>query len=103
MNLLPFGNLPPYEPRHFVPANANLGDPALLTNLFDQLEARAAACQTAADLERWLLDWSELASALHEEGARRNIAMTCHTDEPEAKRAFLEFVETIEPLLKPRE
>ena len=35
---------------------------------------------SAAELERWLLDWSELSAALDEESSRRYIAMTCHTN-----------------------
>jgi hypothetical protein len=64
---------------------------------------RAAQCQSAADLERWLLDWSELSAALDEESSRRYIAMTCHTDNAEAEKAYLHFVENVEPQLKPRQ
>ena len=60
-------------------------------------------CQTAADLERWLLDWSELNAALDEESSRRYIAMTCHTDSADAEKAYLHFVENVEPQLKPRQ
>ena len=64
---------------------------------------RAAQAQSAAELERWLLDWSELSAALDEEASRRNIAMTCHTDNADAEKAFLYFVENVEPQLKPRQ
>jgi oligoendopeptidase F len=103
MNLLPFGQLPPYAPRRFVPADINLGEWNQIARWFDTLEARAPQCQTAAELERWLLDWSELSAALDEEGARRHIAMTCHTDDAEAEKSYLHFVEQIEPQLKPRQ
>jgi oligoendopeptidase F len=103
MNLLPFGKLTPHRPRRFVPADAPLGEWPAIAPLFDQLEARAPKCATPAELEAWLLDWSELSAALEEEAARRNIAMTCHTDDAEAERAYLEFIEEIEPQLKPRQ
>jgi oligoendopeptidase F len=103
MSLLPFGELPAYAPRKFVPADAGLGDWARIAPLFDQLEARAAQCRSAADLERWLLDWGELSAALDEEGSRRYIAMTCHTDNADAKQAYLQFIEQIEPQTKPRQ
>ena len=103
MNLLPFGKLPAHRPRKFVPADLALGDWPQIAPLFDQLEARAADGKTAADLERWLLDWSELTAALDEESSRRYIAMTCHTDSPEAEKAYLHFVEQVEPQLKPRQ
>ncbi len=103
MNLLPFGKLSAYRPRRFVPPTIDLGDWPQIAPLFEQLETRAAHCQTAADLERWLLDWSELNAALDEESSRRYIAMTCHTDNPDAEKAHLHFVEHIEPQLKPRQ
>ncbi len=103
MNMLPFGSLPVYKPRRFLPAELQLGDWTHIEPCFDRLEARAAECRTPAELENWLLDWSELAAALDEEGARRYIAMTCHTEEPEAEKAYLHFVENIEPNVKPRQ
>ena len=103
MNLLPFGKLPPAKPRAFVPQNLNLGDWPQIAPLFDQLETRAARAKDAAELENWLLDWSELNAALDEEASRRYIAMTCHTDNAEAEQAYLHFVENVEPQLKPRQ
>lgn len=102
MNLLPFDKLPVHTPRRFVPANLNLGDWKQLAPLFDQLEARAPQCATTADFERWILDSGELAAALDEEGSKRYIAMTCHTDNPEAEKSYLHFVEHIQPESKPR-
>jgi oligoendopeptidase F len=103
MSLLPFGELPPYRPRRFVPDRVDWDEWSALAPLFDQLETRAATLTSPAELEQWLLDWGELGAALNEEAARRYIAMTCHTDNPAAERAYLHFVEEIEPQLKPRQ
>jgi oligoendopeptidase F len=103
MNLLPFGSLPVYKPRRFVPEQTNLGEWTQIAPLFDRLEARASKCTNIDDLERWLVDWSELNAALEEEASRRYIAMTCHTDNAEAEKAYLQFVENIEPRTKPRQ
>ncbi|HEY0456621.1 MAG TPA: M3 family oligoendopeptidase [Verrucomicrobiae bacterium] len=103
MELLPFGKLEAYRPRQFVPANTDLGDWKQIEPIFARLESRAADCKTAADLEQWLLAWSELNAALDEEGSRRYIAMTCHTDNADAKAAYLYFIENIDPNLKPRQ
>jgi oligoendopeptidase F len=103
MELLPFENLPPYRRRSFVPERLDLGKWEALAPLFDQLEAQAARADTAAALEKWLLSWGELSAAIDEEGARRYIAMTCHTEREEAEKAYLYFVENIEPQLKPRQ
>ena len=103
MNLLPFGKLAAHRPRTFVPKEINLGDWPRIVPLFDQLEARAASAKSATELEKWLLDWSELNAALDEESSRRYIAMTCHTDNADAERAYLHFVENVDPQLKPRQ
>ena len=103
MNLLPFGKLPPHKPRTFVPEKIDLGDWPQIAPLFDQLENRAPQIKSAAELEKWLLDWSELNAALDEESSRRYIAMTCHTDNADAEKAYLHFVENVEPQLKPRQ
>src|SRR4051812_24177157 len=103
MNLLPFETLPAYKPRNFVPLDVEWNDWSRIAPLFDQLEAQAPQAKSAADLEQWLLKWSELNAAVDEEGARRYIAMTCHTDSQEAEKAYLHFVEKIEPELKPRQ
>lgn len=103
MNLLPFGKLPAAKPRTFVSQTIDLGDWSQIAPLFDQLETRAAEIRDVAGMERWLLDWSELNAALDEESSRRYIAMTCHTDNPAAEKAYLHFVEKIEPQLKPRQ
>jgi oligoendopeptidase F len=103
MNLLPFDSLPPHRQRAFVPEKIDLGAWSQIAPLFDALESRACECRTAAELERWLLDAGELTAALDEESSRRYIAMTCHTDHAEAEKAYLDFLEQIEPELKPRQ
>lgn len=103
MNLLPFGKLTEYRPRRFVPADLDLGNWDAIAPLFDQLEQRAGHCKGVADFERWLLDWSEVSAALDQESSFRHIAMTCHTDNEQAKAAYLHFVEKVDPQLKPRQ
>jgi oligoendopeptidase F len=71
--------------------------------LFDRLDEDLSAVTTAAGLAAWLLAWGELSAALDEESARRYVAMTCQTDDLEAERAYLHFVEQIEPRTKPRQ
>ena len=103
MNLLPFGELPAHTPRKLVPKEIDLGDWNQIAPLFERVEQGIASAKTVAELERALLDWSELSAALDEEGSRRYIAMTCHTDSPEAEKAYLHFVEQVEPEIKPRQ
>lgn len=103
MSLLPFGELAPYRERRFVPAMVDWDEWTAIGPMFDRLEERLAAARTGAELEAWLLDWSEVTAAVGEESARRHIAMTCHTEDPAAERDYLHFVERIEPELKPRQ
>ena len=103
MNLLPFENLPAHRPRKFVPTKIDLREWNQIAPLFDQLETRAAESKTVSDFENWILDGGELSAAVDEEASKRYIAMTCHTDNAEAEKAFLHFVENIEPQLKPRQ
>jgi len=103
MNLLPFGTLPPYRPRRFVPESVDWNEWSAIAPLFDKLDAAIAKATSAADLERWLLDWAELSAALDEESGRRYIAMTCHTNNADAEKAYLHYVEHIDPQLKPRQ
>jgi oligoendopeptidase F len=53
------------------------------------------------DLERWLVDRSELDAACSEAQANLYIAMTCHTEDQEKQAAFTRYIETIPPRLKP--
>ena len=103
MSLLPFGDLPAYKSRKFVPAKIDWSDWNQIAPLFDALEKRGAECKTVQDFERWLLDGSEFMAAIDEESSRRYIAMTCHTENADAEKAYLHFVENIEPHLKPRQ
>ncbi len=103
MNLLPFGELPVHTPRQFVPQKIDLGNWTEIAPLFEALEKEFATGKTAAHLESSLLHWSELSAALDEESSKRYIAMTCHTDNAEAEKSYLHFVEKIDPELKPRQ
>jgi oligoendopeptidase F len=103
MNLLPFDSLPAHKPRRFVPEQIDLGDWAQIAPLFEKLQSRGSECKSIPELEQWVLDWGELSAALDEEASKRYIAMTCHTDNAQAEKAYLHFVEKIEPELKPRQ
>jgi len=103
MSLLPFGELAAHTPRQLVPKEIDLGDWNQIAPLFDAVENRIKSASSVAELEAALLAWSELSAALDEEGSRRYIAMTCHTDDPEAEKAYLHFVENVEPQIKPRQ
>ena len=83
----------------FLPAQLDCGDLAQLEPLFQALLDRAI--DSAGELDRWLADFSALSAHVSEYGSRRNIEYSCHTDDPEIEKAFLRFVEEIEPRIKP--
>ncbi len=85
-----------------MPPQVDWERPEEVARLFDLLEERLAACRTPGDLERWLLEESELTSAISEERTRRYIAMTTRTEDAEAEAAYLHFVENIQPLTRER-
>ena len=91
-----------HTPRQFVPANLNAGSWPTLQPLFDQLEGQLASAADGAQLEQAILNWEELSAAIAEESSKRYIAMTCQTEDKAAEKAYLEFVETIEPEVKQR-
>ncbi len=86
-------------PRVHVPAAADLADEATLKGLLDELEARPL--DSPAALEKWLADMDEVFSCFVEEASRRNIEMTCATDDPEAEKRHLHVVRDLHPLVAP--
>ncbi len=85
--------------RSFVPAVFDVSDWAHVEPLY--LELLAREIHSVNELTKWLGDFSELTSVVDEYGSRRYIEKSCHTDDPEIERRFLQFVEEIEPKVKP--
>ncbi len=87
-------------PRKFVKAGERLESWELIEPYFNQLRDRPI--DTPEKLEHWLGDYSELAAAVSEVGTDRHVKMTCQTDDPARKAAFVDFIENIEPQFKVR-
>lgn len=86
-------------PRDFTKAITDAGDWAQLEPLYKELETQIKAVKTPEELKVWLTRRGELGGVIGEEGARRHIAFTCATDNAEAEKANLEFIENVEPKL----
>jgi len=86
-------------PRHYLPEDFLVTDWAVLQPFFEELRDRSV--HSAAELERWLLDRSELEAVLSEDLAWRYIRMTCDTQDPQRAEAFQYFVNEIEPQVAP--
>src|SRR4051812_21192563 len=84
--------------RSFVPVELDPADWGQAEPLYRELMARAV--DSAEVLRRWLLDFSELSGVMDEYGARRYIDKSCHTDDEEIGRRYMQYVEEIEPRIK---
>lgn len=67
--------------------------------IFEELTERSVA--TKEELERWLVDRSELEAACSEAQANLYIAMTCDTANEAKKNAYTGFLDNVAPKLKP--
>jgi len=92
--------LEPY-PRQFVATGQRITGWNDIEPYYDQLESRPI--ESSDDMEKWLLDWSELKGVADEFVTRRYTDMTCHTDDEKRKEAFLYCVREFEPKITERE
>ena len=91
--------LPRAYPRSFVPADLIVRDFEDVRPLLGQLSA--ATLDTPEALEAWMLQRSELEGVIQEVASRIYIRSTVDTTNAEAKQAFMDWVEQVEPKLKP--
>ncbi|MFA6044883.1 MAG: M3 family oligoendopeptidase [Phycisphaerales bacterium] len=83
----------------FVPAALDAAKFDQISPLIDTLLARPL--NAASDLEKWLLDRSELAAAISEGRARLYIASTCNTSDTAAQAAYTAYLQEVAPKLSP--
>lgn len=83
----------------FVPAEIDGACWDALQPLYTDLLERPVT--SAHELERWLLDRSELDAAASEARANLYIRMTCHTDDKSAADAWSAYLDEVPPKLKP--
>ncbi|NTV29018.1 MAG: M3 family oligoendopeptidase [Candidatus Omnitrophica bacterium] len=94
-----FADLIPYAARKFVPADASLTDKETLLGMYQVLLDRPV--KSSDELERWLLDLSELDAAVSQAAGILYVSMTCQTDDPVRAGQYQDFIEKVEPALKP--
>ncbi len=82
----------------FVPADLDATHWEKIAPFYRALIERPLKCENC--LAQLLRDRSELDSAVSEAQANLYINMTCHTDDEAAKKAYLDFVEHVQPKLK---
>jgi oligoendopeptidase F len=89
----------PEFPRRYVAAEADFGEWETAEPYYHELCDRQIA--GVEQLEKWLIDLSELEACLDEEGTSRYTAMTCQTDDPERQQRYLHFIEQVQPQAEP--
>jgi oligoendopeptidase F len=86
-------------PRIFLANDASLSSWEGIKPYLDELLSRVLPDR--ASLLQWIQDYAEIGDAVQEESSRLFIAMTCFTQDDEKQKAYLNFVETVEPAMAP--
>lgn len=89
----------PTIPTDFVPARINATEWTQIEPLLRKLLERPVS--SARDLDKWLLDRSELMAVCAESESDLYIDMTCDTENKAAQEAYTKYIESIPPQLKP--
>ena len=85
----------------FIPTDFTIQQPADVEILFQKLLDRTI--HSTSEFENFLIDVSELESFLSEDVAWRYIHMTCDTQNEDFEKAYLQFVQEIQPKIAPFE
>lgn len=85
--------------RTFVKVDFTVTTWELLKPYFTDLQQREI--NSVAELEKWLIDYSELTAVISENMAWRYVKMTCDTTNTNLREAFNDFVQNIEPNTSP--
>lgn len=99
MSISDINQMPPAQPRKFVPAGVDLTSKDVVVGLMNSLLSREVLSPRA--FEEWILDGSEFGAALGQAGSVLYIEMTCATDDEAKAGAYQAFVENVEPAVKP--
>ncbi len=86
-------------PRSFIAKDADLGSWGGIKPYLDELQGRSLLDRPA--LLKWIQDYAELGDAIQEESSRLYINMTCFTQDEEKQKAYINFIETVEPAMAP--
>ncbi len=85
--------------RVFLPENFIVSDWNSIEPFFVDLSERPL--NSADDLEKWLVDMSELEAVISEDVSWRHIRMTCNTEDKSLRENFTYFMMEIQPKIQP--
>ena len=83
-------------PRKYLAPSFDPTDVSSVTAAYAELEARRLDAGPA--LEKWILDWEELGSAISDKYSRAHVASTVDTTNEAAEKSYMQLVEEILPL-----
>lgn len=83
--------------RQFVPADFDPANEKQVTEYFKKLLDEDIP-KTPEALRAWIMRWNELSTVLSEANCRRYVAMTSHTQDEEKAKAYMDFVQKIDPI-----
>ena len=86
-------------PRVYLPTGFTVTDWASLEPFFKELLERSI--QSKTELEKWLVDMSELEAMLNEDFCWRQIRMTCDTNNKQLEESFNFYCMEIQPKIQP--
>ncbi|HWY34222.1 MAG TPA: hypothetical protein VNX68_06215, partial [Nitrosopumilaceae archaeon] len=90
----------PVKPkRKLLPENLEINKWDDLRVFYEELKNRNIS--SLAELEKWILDISEVESVVSENMAWRYIKMTCNTADKELVNSYTQFITEIEPFIAP--
>src|SRR5438105_14115822 len=85
--------------RHFIPGNLVVDKWETIEPFFKELLEREI--NSKQDLEKWLMDMSELEAVVSEDVCWRQIKMTCDTTDKSLEESFNFFCMEIQPKIQP--
>ncbi len=85
--------------RVFLPENLVISDWNSIASFFEDLVERPLTSQR--ELEKWLIDMSELEAVISEDVSWRHIRMTCNTEDKKLQENFTYFMMEIQPKIQP--
>jgi len=91
--------LPTKKSRRFLPEDLLINSWETVVPFFKNLKERKI--ESLEDLEKWLLEWSELEAVFSEHAGWKYIQMSCHTLNKEFTEAYQFYISTIEPQSAP--
>src|SRR5690606_20044135 len=84
---------------NYLPENLQLSDWAVIEPFFKELLEREIGSKS--EMEKWLLDMSELEAMLNEDFCWRQIKMTCDTNNKQLEESFNFYCMEIQPKIQP--